>query len=197
MSLAPLEHDKIKKSETTLLIDSQVIHLLPALKETESKVEIKNSEIIPMQDVTQAEKKPLAKIKKKPKEAIKPTNMPIQEEETALQPPSIIATPPLEKEPLHVKTHVESHDVLFQKIQEAIAKYKVYPKRAQREGMEGEITVSFLWSQQGLTDLKIIKPSRYILLNEYVFKLIIIASKEFPKVNESIEIMLPVGFNLL
>ena len=192
-----LENEHVKKNEPMLSIDIHTIHLLPELKKTEPMVDIKNSEIVPVKDVTQAEKKPLPKAKMRPKEATKPAKMPIKEEELTRETPPVVETLPLEEASLHVKTHDDSHDVLFQKIQEAIAKYKVYPKRAQREGMEGEITISFLWSQEGLSELKMIKPSRHLLLNEYVFELITIASKEFPNVSESIEIVLPVGFNLL
>lgn len=195
--LVHLENDEIKKNESMLSIDIHTIHLLPELKKAEPMVERKNSEIVPIKDVTQAEKKPLSKTKIRPKEVTKPTKMPITEEELTQEPPPIIATLPLEEGTLHVKMPVDSDDVLFQKIQEAIVKYKVYPKRAQRQGMEGEITVYFLWSQKGLSDLKMIKPSTHILLNEYAFELVNIASKEFPKVDKSIEIVIPIGFNLL
>ncbi|MBN1839949.1 MAG: TonB family protein [Campylobacterales bacterium] len=100
------------------------------------------------------------------------------------------------QETLHVKTEKNAEVTLYAAIQAAIAHHKRYPKRAQREGMEGEVMVNFTYAKEGITHLKIKTPSKHALLNAYCLELIIEASKEFPQVNDSFEIVIPIGFFL-
>lgn len=100
-------------------------------------------------------------------------------------------------EPLHVSQNTNTQEYITNAIQQAILRYKQYPKRAQREGMQGNVIVGFSWSPLGLANLKILKPSRYALLNEYCLELIERASSAFPKVESNVDITIPIGFELL
>ncbi|ACZ11751.1 TonB family protein [Sulfurospirillum deleyianum] len=100
------------------------------------------------------------------------------------------------QETLHVTSHIEREMTLYHAIHLAIMQHKHYPKRAQREGMEGEVVVSFTYAKEGITHLKIKTPSKHALLNAYCLELIKEASAEFPQVNDSFEIVIPVGFFL-
>ena len=100
-------------------------------------------------------------------------------------------------EPLHVSPDTNQQEDITDAIQQAILRYKKYPKRAQRAEMQGTVIVGFSWSSLGLANLKVLKPSQYALLNEYCLELIINASKDFPKVEQTVDITIPIGFELL
>ena len=187
----------IKETLTPLSLDIQTIQILPRLSPSvkeEKKVEEEKKEVASMQNPKKRVPIPLVKEK-----VIDTQFLP---EEVLKHEEEILKTPvELEKyvvqESLPVKAQRDSQEIIFQKIQEAIMRHKNYPKRAQREGLEGEVKVRFIWSKEGLRELKVFKPSAHLILNEYTLKLIQDASREFPIVVEPIEITLPVGFNLL
>lgn len=173
----------------SLALDIQTIHIAPPPSSPQAVSQK------PQTSPTTIEPKVAPKPRTKPQRILQPRTT-----QTAPKPAQtdvstqLLSTTP---EALHVKAEKSTEVTLYTAIQAAIAHHKRYPKRAQREGMEGEIIVSFLWSPYGLSELKIIKPSKHSLLNEYIFELITTASKEFPPSNASVEIVLPVRFNLL
>lgn len=127
------------------------------------------------------------------KESVKKTEVLVKDEAKTFQPDVFEQIPINAVEPLHVNQQEEITDA----IQQAILRYKQYPKRAQRAGMQGDVIVHFSWSSLGLAHLKILKPSAYALLNEYCLELIAHASKDFPKVEQNVDITIPIDFKLL
>lgn len=179
------------KSEVPLFINLQKVHITPTSQEA-STVEEKKPDIKPTADKT------IKKTYDKSK-----SNTPIHEASHAIAekhketPLLELEEKILQNEPLHVTKNNETMPTLLEQIEKIIAQKKTYPKRAQREGMQGDVLVAFTWTPNGLSDLKIIKPSAHSLLNHYALELIENASKEFPPVSESLDITLPIGFNLL
>lgn len=169
----------------SLALDIQTIHIAPPPS--------------PPQEVSQKPQTPPTTIKPKasPKPRTKP--QPILQPSTTKTPIKLAQTevptklPSTPQETLHVKNEEVT---LYAAIQAAIAQHKRYPKRAQREGMEGEVVVSFTCAKEGITHLKIKTPSKHALLNAYCLELIKEASKAFPQVNDSFEIVIPIEFFL-
>ena len=126
----------------------------------------------------------------------KPEVLNVEEEKTLL-PDTPVQAPVNIIEPLHVSPKTNQQELITNAIQQAILRYKQYPKRAQRAEMQGTVVVGFSWSSLGLANLKVLKPSQYALLNEYCLELIAHASKDFPKVEQAVDITIPIGFELL
>jgi len=147
---------------------------------------------------------PISKPKAIQKQVVAPIKEPhkkaevlLKDEAKTLQPDAFEQPLVNTVEPLHVNAPSNQQEEITDAIQQAILRYKQYPKRAQRDGIQGDVIVHFSWSSLGLTHLKILKPSAYALLNEYCLELIEHASKDFPKVEQNVDITIPIGFKLL
>ena len=135
--------------------------------------------------------KPIKQAKKKEQ-----TLEPIKSVETLPKEPFLEVETTQEK-PLHVKAasvpKVSPLDVIYA----AILAHKSYPKRAQRMGIEGEVVVYFLWSKRGVENIKIEKSSGHSLLDNHSFEIIAGASKDFPVVDEPLEVSVPIAFKFI
>jgi len=155
----------------------------------------------PVKKIEQTPKpKPTPKVIKK--QVIAPIKEPLKKtealsEEKTLLPDTLVQAPVGIIEPLHVSPNTNQQELITDAIQQAILRYKQYPKRAQRAGMQGTVIVGFSWSSLGLVNLKVLKPSQHTLLNAYCLELIQRASKDFPKVEQVVDITIPIGFELL
>lgn len=185
---------KIKEStHAPLKLDIQSFYVVPTFKETEQTKEPRNE--VKKHEPHKQHQEAQKPTRKKTLEASKELDIPKQTQminnEAALTKPEEII-----QEPLNVASSVQTHELLLSKIEAAIIAHKHYPKRAQRESMEGEVSVHFVWSKEGIKDLKIMMPCAHKLLNEYALELVRIASSDFPEVHEAIEIEVPIGFSL-
>lgn len=185
---------KIKESAIVpLALDLQSFQIVSTLKETEPKqepyTEVKKS--VPQKKHQEVQKSTHKKILELPKELDIPKQAQMMDNVAEpMKSASVI------QEPLTVGFSTQTHELLLSKIQAAIIAHKHYPKRAQREAIEGEVHVSFLWTKEGIKGLKIKTPSAHKLLNEYALELVRIASEDFPEVDEAMEIEVPIGFSL-
>lgn len=185
-------HKELKKEQTFLSLDIQTFHtvVLPKIK-NENIIEEKKPEMLPT-SMKKSIVKPFAQ--KKVNDAAKSQGEVLMDEEHPPQKEVTLEKPIVEE--VHVKASINSQEVIFEKIEEAILKHKQYPKRAQRESLEGEITVKFVWTKEGLQEVQIVKSSAHKILNEYTKELIKKASHAFPTVDAPIEITVPIGFTL-
>lgn len=172
----------------SLALDIQTIHIAPP-PPTPQAVSQK-----PQTPTTTIKPKVAPKPRTKPQRILQPSSTKTPTKLAQTEVPNQLPSTP--QETLHVKNEKNEEVTLYAAIQAAIAQHKRYPKRAQREGMEGEVMVNFTYAKEGITHLKIKTPSKHALLNAYCLELIKEASKEFPQVNDSFEIVIPIGFFL-
>ncbi|AJC87511.1 energy transduction protein TonB [Campylobacter insulaenigrae NCTC 12927] len=93
-------------------------------------------------------------------------------------------------------TTISNNDFL-KEIKLAIDNTLVYPRQAQKMRMSGEVLVEFTWTnQQILKNLKVITPSKYKLLNESALQTIHLASKYFPKYDQTFNIRIPIIYKI-
>lgn len=138
-----------------------------------------------------AKPKPMKRVKKI-EPSIKPNkSVDIQPKEPLLQ----VET--TEEKPLHVKVETVPQANPLDVIYTAILEHKSYPKRAQRMGIEGEVVVYFLWSKRGVENMKIEKSSGHSLLDSHCFEIVTLASRDFPMVDEPLEVSVPISFKLI
>ncbi|MBF7067162.1 energy transducer TonB [Campylobacter volucris] len=89
------------------------------------------------------------------------------------------------------------NDELLKEIKFAIDKALVYPRQAQKMRMSGEILLEFTWTKdQVLQNLKIIKASKYEILNKSALQTIQSASKKFPKYEKTFHIRIPIIYKI-
>ncbi|MCD8212957.1 MAG: TonB family protein [Campylobacter sp.] len=88
-------------------------------------------------------------------------------------------------------------DENFAKIVSAIKKHQKYPKNAQKMRHQGIVEVRFLLKKDGLVeDIKVTKSSGYSSLDEGAVENVERASKDFPILNNSYYISIPISFRL-
>ncbi|OCX43537.1 energy transducer TonB [Campylobacter ornithocola] len=90
-----------------------------------------------------------------------------------------------------------NNNELLKEIKQAIDEALIYPRQAKKMRMSGEILVEFTWTKdKNLLNLKILKPSKYNLLNDSALKTIRIASKNFPQYEKTFHIKIPLVYRL-
>ncbi|MGP1580629.1 MAG: energy transducer TonB family protein [Wolinella sp.] len=83
------------------------------------------------------------------------------------------------------------------RIHAAIAKYKKYPRQAQRMKMQGEVMVEFGLTKEGkIAWINIIQSSKHELLDEHALETIKKAASEFPPPKRSVRIKVPIAYYL-
>lgn len=191
----PKESDRFEKTEVMpLALDIRTFTIAPQSappQEPITKVEPLLSHAIP-KPVKMVQKKVISSV---PENIKKPDIVPTSVV-TPLSKPLPEAVIKTQSEAIEVSKDAQKASV-SDVIRLAIAHYKQYPKRAQREGLSGEVVIGFTWASLGISHLRIVKPSPHTLLNEYCLGLVQQASKDFPKVEEPIDIIIPIGFSLL
>ncbi|WP_304367022.1 energy transducer TonB, partial [uncultured Helicobacter sp.] len=89
-----------------------------------------------------------------------------------------------------------SEDELFSKIKRAIERKNKYPPMARKRGLEGEVIVEFVIYKDGrLADIRIVKPS-HDPFNVAALNAIRKAQNDFPILNISTKIELPIVYEL-
>ncbi len=156
--------------------------------------------------------KPPKPPKPKPKKPIvKKTPVPVPKQEIPKEEPE----PILENEPEipNLENTAENTDdvpfggevlVTFDKDREflarihaAIAKYKKYPRQAQRMKMQGEVMVEFGLTKEGkIAWINIIQSSKHELLDEHALETIKKAAPDFPPPNRRVRIKVPIAYYL-
>ena len=138
-------------------------------------------------------KKKLKKLSKKPITKTKSNSKP-------LLPSQANSDTPLEN---NLNSHQEENlnsplnDELLKEIKFAIDKALVYPRQAQKMRMSGKILLEFTWTKdQVLQNLKIIKASKYEILNKSALQTIQLASKNFPKYEKTFHIRIPIIYKI-
>lgn len=142
---------------------------------------------------------PLLLEKPKPMKAVKkitPSIKPIKSVDIQPKEP-VVQVETTEEIPLHVRKETALKANPLDVIYTAILEHKSYPKRAQRMGIEGEVVVYFLWSKRGVENMKIEKSSGHSLLDSHCFEIVTLASKEFPMVDEPLEVSVPISFRFI
>ncbi len=90
-----------------------------------------------------------------------------------------------------------SNDDFLKEIKQAISNTLIYPRQAQKMRMSGKVLIEFTWTNhQILKNIKIITPSKYKLLNESALETIRLASKHFPKYNQTFNIRIPIIYSI-
>ena len=176
----------------SLTLDIQTIHIAPP----PPPPHVVSQKSQPQPATIEPRVAPKPRTKPQPILQPKTTTLPVPLTQTeAIAPPH--EAPKETQETLHVTPQMPVETTtLYEAIHRAIMHHKHYPKRAQREGMEGEVVVSFTYAKEGITHLKIKTPSKHALLNAYCLELIKEASAEFPHIDDSCEIIIPIGFFL-
>ncbi|EAK0493612.1 energy transducer TonB family protein [Campylobacter lari] len=86
---------------------------------------------------------------------------------------------------------------LLKEVKQAIDEALIYPRQAKKMRMSGEILVEFTWTKdKNLLNLKILKPSKYKLLNDSALETIHIASKNFPQYEKTFHIRIPLIYKI-
>ncbi|EGK7485923.1 energy transducer TonB, partial [Campylobacter lari] len=90
-----------------------------------------------------------------------------------------------------------NNNELLKEIKQAIDEALIYPRQAKKMRMSGEILVEFTWTKdKNLLNLKILKPSKYKLLNDSALETIRIASKNFPQYEKTFHIRIPLIYKI-
>ncbi|EAI4303371.1 energy transducer TonB [Campylobacter lari] len=90
-----------------------------------------------------------------------------------------------------------NNNELLKEVKQAIDKALIYPRQARKMRMSGEILLEFTWTKdKNLLDLKILKPSKYKLLNDSALETIRIASKNFPQYEKTFHIRIPLIYKI-
>lgn len=90
-----------------------------------------------------------------------------------------------------------NNNELLKEVKQAIDEALIYPRQAKKMRMSGEILVEFTWTiDKNLLNLKILKPSKYKLLNDSALETIRIASKNFPQYEKTFHIRIPLIYKI-
>ncbi|MCV3552151.1 energy transducer TonB [Campylobacter sp. CNRCH_2013_0855] len=90
-----------------------------------------------------------------------------------------------------------NNNELLKEVKQAIDEALIYPRQAKKMRMSGEILVEFTWTKdKNLLNLKILKPSKYKLLNDSALETIRIASKNFPQYEKTFHIRIPLIYKI-
>ncbi|HEC1788422.1 TPA: energy transducer TonB, partial [Campylobacter lari] len=90
-----------------------------------------------------------------------------------------------------------NNNELLKEVKQAIDKALIYPRQARKMRMSGEILLEFTWTKdKNLLNLKILKPSKYKLLNDSALETIRIASKNFPQYEKTFHIRIPLIYKI-
>lgn len=85
----------------------------------------------------------------------------------------------------------------LKEVKQAIDEALIFPRQAKKMRMSGEILVEFTWTKdKNLLNLKILKPSKYKLLNDSALETIRIASKNFPQYEKTFHIRIPLIYKI-
>lgn len=185
--------EALEKEPSYVKLDIQTFHVEPSKPVAPSPpLQEPPVEKAPVTEPKPQKQRPIKTIPKEPSH----TSSPLVHEPTPPPEPQEQPVVAPTQTPLHVTPKPDTVVDVFSVIQHAVAKHKRYPKRAQREGLEGEVVVHFSYSPQGVTHLKIQTPSGHALLDAYCLELIQNASPDFPQVSDVLDIVLPIGFYL-
>ncbi|EAK0771589.1 energy transducer TonB [Campylobacter lari] len=90
-----------------------------------------------------------------------------------------------------------NNNEFLKEVKQAIDEVLIYPRQAKKMRMSGEILVEFTWTKdKNLLNLKILKPSKYKLLNDSALETIHIASKNFPQYEKTFHIRIPLIYKI-
>ncbi|EAH7585870.1 TonB family protein [Campylobacter lari] len=90
-----------------------------------------------------------------------------------------------------------NNNELLKEVKQAIDEALIYPRQAKKMRMSGEILAEFTWTKdKNLLNLKILKPSKYKLLNDSALETIRIASKNFPQYEKTFHIRIPLIYKI-
>ncbi|EGK8084882.1 energy transducer TonB [Campylobacter lari] len=90
-----------------------------------------------------------------------------------------------------------NNNELLKEVKQAIDEALIFPRQAKKMRMSGEILVEFTWTKdKNLLNLKILKSSKYKLLNDSALETIRIASKNFPQYEKTFHIRIPLIYKI-
>ncbi|WP_087685332.1 energy transduction protein TonB [Campylobacter lari] len=90
-----------------------------------------------------------------------------------------------------------NNNELLKEVKQAINEALIFPRQAKKMRMSGEILVEFTWTKdKNLLNLKILKPSKYKLLNDSALETIRIASKKFPQYEKTFHVRIPLIYKI-
>ncbi|ECQ7706828.1 energy transducer TonB, partial [Campylobacter lari] len=90
-----------------------------------------------------------------------------------------------------------NNNEFLKEVKQAIDEVLIFPRQAKKMRMSGEILVEFTWTKdKNLLNLKILKPSKYKLLNDSALETIHIASKNFPQYEKTFHIRIPLIYKI-
>ncbi|ENV8236285.1 energy transducer TonB [Campylobacter jejuni] len=145
-----------------------------------------------VQEIIKKTKSKKEKLIVKPKKIISPENTKTinqQKQDTIAQQISQASS--------HQSVSLTSDNELLKEVKSAIDKALIYPRQAKKMHMSGEILIEFTWTKdKKLENLKILKPSKYNLLNKSALETIRIASKKFPQYQTTFHIRIPLIYKL-
>ncbi|EPZ2628034.1 TonB family protein [Campylobacter coli] len=194
-------NDTIKENKFNIAI-KHFVQNSSDIKPTQSIQTIQEpSSIQPKEPVREIIKK--TKIRKekpitKPKKAIPPINpktISQPKKDTSSQQPIMQQQTPQTNS--HQSVSLTSNSELLKEIKSAIDEALIYPRKARKMRMSGEVLVEFTWTKEKkLENLKILKPSKYDFLNKSALKTIRIASKKFPQYEKTFHIKIPLIYKI-
>lgn len=156
----------------------------------------------PTQKTTQEPIKPIETKKEKPIAKPKKIVQNTQPKPTTLPKESAILKQETTQHAITSNTHENislsgNNNDLLKEVKQAIDKALIYPRQAKKMRMSGEVLLEFTWTKdKNLLDLKILKSSKYKLLNESALETIRIASKNFPQYDKTYRIKIPLIYKI-
>ncbi|QYH02905.1 energy transducer TonB [Campylobacter lari] len=185
-SFLHIQHSSSKEEKFNIAI-KQFLQDSPKVKTEQPKQEkIKKPEQIKEKGIIQPKKTNTLSNTK----AINQLNEKIKPQKTIAQEKN---TPTTSQESISLTNNNE----LLKEIKQAIDEALIFPRQAKKMRMSGEILVEFTWTKdKNLLNLKILKPSKYKLLNDSALETIRIASKNFPQYEKTFHIRIPLIYKI-
>ncbi|MBT0816140.1 energy transducer TonB family protein [Campylobacter lari] len=181
-----IQHSSSKEEKFNIAI-KQFLQDSPKAKTEQTKQEkIKKSEQTKEKAIIQPKKVNTltnTKITNQLNEEIKPQKTLTQEKNTPITSQESIS--------------LANNNELLKEVKQAIDEALIFPRQAKKMRMSGEILVEFTWTKdKNLLNLKILKPSKYKLLNDSALETIRIASKKFPQYEKTFHIRIPLIYKI-
>ncbi|AJC90372.1 energy transduction protein TonB [Campylobacter subantarcticus LMG 24377] len=182
-----IEHGMPKEDKINIAI-KQFIQASQVTKPTQKTIQE------PLKPIETKKEKPIAKPKKIVQNIQpKPTTLP-KENTTLKQETTQHAITSNNHENISLSGN---NNELLKEVKQAIDKALIYPRQAKKMRMSGEVLLEFTWTKdKNLLDLKILKSSKYKLLNESALETIRIASKNFPQYDKTYRIKIPLIYKI-
>ena len=106
----------------------------------------------------------------------------------------IVSKTPLVQKKISYQTYYKEN--FLSKIIQSLLKYRYYPRIARKMHRQGVVKLKVVITPKGVEKIEIVKESKWSILDRAAIKTVQLASKEFPKAKERVELYLPLEYRL-